>query len=92
MDKTIKLASAIILIVILIFITEEVAGLYEGNKVLMTTTSRKCTSPKDCPDVVHRPNYFFSMCVHGFCAELIVSNQQLYFYFYFLLNFTHLQL
>ncbi|WJX26588.1 hypothetical protein P8452_15490 [Trifolium repens] len=53
---------------------EEVAGLYEGNKVLMTTTSRKCTSPKDCPDVVHRPNYFFSMCVHGFCAELIVPN------------------
>jgi hypothetical protein len=75
MDKTIKLAPAIIIFVILFFITEEIAGLYEGNKMLMIMTSTKCTSPKDCSDEVHRPNYFFSMCIHGYCAKSIVSNQ-----------------
>jgi hypothetical protein len=75
MDKTNKLAPAIILFVILLFITEEVASLYESPKMLFIYTSIKCTSPKGCPDQVHRINYFFSMCIHGYCAKLIVSNQ-----------------
>jgi hypothetical protein len=75
MDKTNKLAPAIILFVILFFITEEVASSYNINQNVLIYTSLKCTSAKQCPDQGHRSNYFFSMCMDGYCVKWIVSNQ-----------------
>ncbi|CAJ2666361.1 unnamed protein product [Trifolium pratense] len=71
MDKTIKLASAIILFVFLFFITEVFAGgEFESNPTL---TSIKCTSPKDCPDEVIAPNQFITCCLNGFCVKWLLD-------------------
>jgi hypothetical protein len=65
MDKSIKLASAIILFVFLFFITEEVTGFKGiGSRGI---TSIKCKTPKDCPDSEMEHNLFVAMCNSGLC-------------------------
>jgi hypothetical protein len=65
MDKSIKLAPAIILFVFLFFITEEVAG-FKGIGTF-EITSIKCTTPKDCPDSEIDTNSVVAMCHSGLC-------------------------
>ncbi|CAJ2666349.1 unnamed protein product [Trifolium pratense] len=66
MAKTLKFVFAIILFVFLFFIIEEVAS----SELMVFATSVKCTTPKDCPDVVIGPNQRYSMCINGYCQDI----------------------
>jgi hypothetical protein len=73
MGKTLKLVYAIILVVFLFFITEEVASTgKEGfSKIPFTLnpTTIECKSPNDCPEITLQPNTIIAVCVGGFCQD-----------------------
>jgi hypothetical protein len=73
MNKTIKLASAMILFIFLLFITEEVEvaiiPLPSISSTQFTKTSIKCKSSYDCSDFVMAPNTIISLCREGYCLE-----------------------
>jgi hypothetical protein len=73
MGKTLKLVYAIILVVFLFFITEEVASTgKEGfNKIpfKLNPTTIECKSPNDCPEITLQPNTIIAVCVGGFCQD-----------------------
>jgi hypothetical protein len=73
MGKTLKLVYALILVVFLFFITEEVASTgKEGfNKIpfKLNPTTIECKSPNDCPEITLQPNTIIAVCVGGFCQD-----------------------
>ncbi|CAJ2666346.1 unnamed protein product [Trifolium pratense] len=71
MAKTLKLVSAIILIVFLFYILEEVASTEEEEitpiPFRLTPTIVKCTSSKDCPEITVQPGLSIAVCSGGYC-------------------------
>ncbi|CAJ2666347.1 unnamed protein product [Trifolium pratense] len=74
MAKTLKLVSAIILIVFLFYIVEDVASTEEEESFInipfrLTPTIVKCTSSKDCPEITGQPGFSIAVCLGGYCQK-----------------------
>ncbi|CAJ2643952.1 unnamed protein product [Trifolium pratense] len=71
MAKTLKLVSAIILVVFLFYIVEEVASIEEKESYIHSRSNAKCISPKDCLHVAIQvpiqSSMFIVVCEDGFC-------------------------
>jgi hypothetical protein len=65
MSKNHILVSAII--VFLFFITEVFDNDY--FEFTFKRSSKRCTTPKDCVEVLKPPNMLMTICLNGFCME-----------------------
>jgi hypothetical protein len=65
MVKTIKLAPAIILFILLFFITKG----DDTKGIVFSYSPIKCRSSRDCPDIYVGSNAFASICIHGNCVK-----------------------
>ncbi|CAJ2666362.1 unnamed protein product [Trifolium pratense] len=69
MDRTIKLAPAVILFVFIFFVTEVAST----PTFVFTGTSLKCTSTENCLDDVILPDVGIPLCLYGYCVKVTLN-------------------